>query len=335
VQSWNLNVQREISHGLAASIGYYGSKGTHLRITRNINQFTVLNNSATRPFPVLRGAPAASLVGRALGNITEIESTGNSSYNALWATASKRLSRGLQFNSSYTWSKSIDYNSLNSQGLVVQDSYNLRDSRGLSDYDARHRFVLSAIYDLPFKHDRFVSGWQLGTIFQAQTGNPINIVTNIATITGVATVRPDLIRPLTTTGNPTQWFSNPLVCDPRITVATDPRNCANGASLALPFSPSGVAHFGNLGRNALTGPGFNNLDFSVIKNTKLSESARVQFRAEFFDLLNHANFGQPNRTAIAVAPGQTSAFGTITNTRFATGDSGSSRQIQFALKLLF
>jgi hypothetical protein len=335
VQSWNLNVQREISHGLAASIGYYGSKGTHLRITRNINQFTVLNNSATRPFPVLRGAPTASLVGRALGNITEIESTGNSSYNALWATASKRLSRGLQFNSSYTWSKSIDYNSLNSQGLVVQDSYNLRGSRGLSDYDARHRFVLSAIYELPFKHDRFVSGWQLGTIYQAQTGNPINIITNISTITGVATVRPDLIRPLTTTGNPTQWFSNPLVCDPRITVATDPRNCANGASLALPFSPSGVAHFGNLGRNALTGPGFNNLDFSVIKNTKLSESARVQFRAEFFDLLNHANFGQPNRTAIAVAPGQTSAFGTITNTRFATGDSGSSRQIQFALKLLF
>jgi outer membrane receptor protein involved in Fe transport len=334
VQSWNLNVQREVGPGIGVTLGYFGSKGTHLRLSRNLNQFTVLGNTASRPFPTLRGAPDASLIGRGLGNITEIESTGNSSYNALWATANKRLSRGLQFNTSYTWSKSIDYNSLNSQGVVAQDSYNLRDSRGLSDFDARHRFVVSSIYDLPFKGNELIKGWQLGTIFQAQSGNPINIVTNIATITGVATVRPDLIRPVTTTGNPTQWFSNAVVCDPRIitsTIANDPRICSNGAAFALPFSPSGVPHFGNLGRNVFIGPGFNNLDFSIIKNTMLGETARLQFRAEFFDILNHANFGQPGRTA---TPGSTS-FGVITNTRFATGDSGSSRQIQFALKLNF
>jgi hypothetical protein len=86
----------------------------------------------------------------------------------------------------------------------------------------------------------------------------------------------------------------------------------------------------------LIGPTFNNTDFSVIKNTKLTETTRVQFRAEFFDLFNHANFGQPNRTAITVAAGAApSAFGTITNTRFPTGDSGSSRQIQFAVKFSF
>lgn len=335
IQSWNLNLQREVPGGIGVTLAYVGSKGTHLRIARNINQFITLGGTA-RPFPIVRAAPDSSLVGRALGNITQIESTGNSSYNALWATASKRLSRGLQFNASYTWSKSIDYNSLNSQGLVVQDSYNLRDSRGLSDYDARHRFVISGIYDLPFKGNRLTEGWQLGTIFQVQSGNPINIITNIATITGVATVRPDLIRPVRITGNPAQWFDNAQVCDPRITLATDPRNCANGAAFALPFSAAGVPHFGNLGRNVFIGPGFNNLDFSIIKNTKLTETSRLQFRAEFFDLFNHANFGQPNRVAVTVAPGgAASSFGTITNTRFPTGDSGSSRQIQFAVKLLF
>jgi hypothetical protein len=334
VQSWNLNVQREVAKGIGVTLGYFGSKGTHLRISRNINQF-ITPGSTTRPYPVVRAAPSPDLVGRLLGNITEIESTGNSSYNALWATANKRLARGLQFNASYTWSKSIDYNSLNSQGVVVQDSYNLRDSRGLSDYDARHRFVINTIYQLPFKGNRLIEGWQLAGIVQAQSGNPINIVTNIATITGVATVRPDVIRPISITGNPAQFFSNALVCDPRIITASDTRNCANGAALALPFSPAGVAHFGNLGRNVLIGPTFNNTDFSVIKNTKLSETTRLQFRAEFFDIFNHANFGQPNRVAVTVAPGATSAFGTITGTRFATGDSGSSRQIQFALKLNF
>jgi hypothetical protein len=92
-----------------------------------------------------------------------------------------------------------------------------------------------------------------------------------------------------------------------------------------------VFHFGSLGRNVIIGPRFNNTDFSVIKNTKLTETTRVQFRAEFFDIFNHANFGQPGR----VAQVGSTDFGVIRTTRFATGDSGSSRQIQFALKLLF
>jgi hypothetical protein len=92
-----------------------------------------------------------------------------------------------------------------------------------------------------------------------------------------------------------------------------------------------VFHFGSLGRNTITGPGFANTDFSLLKTTKLSESVRVQFRAEIFDIFNHANFGQPGR----VAQVGSSNFGVITNTRFPTGDSGSSRQVQFALKLIF
>ena len=337
VQSWNLNVQRAITPTLGVMLGYFGSKGTHLRISRNLNQFV----NGVRPFPRL-STSSPILPGAALGNITQIESTANSSYNAMWATADKRLARHFQFNASYTWSKSIDYNSLNSQGVVVQDSYNLRGDRGLSDYDARHRFVLSGLYELPWKGNQLYEGWQLGTIFQTQTGNPVNILAGnplaiagtgigagagIATFTGLGTVRPDLVGPVRVNGTINQWFTN-TVCDPRGGA------CPTGSVFALPVTLAGatnVYHFGSLGRNVIIGPGFTNMDFSVIKNTKLTEDVRVQFRAEFFDLFNHANLGQPGRTAQVGS----ATFGLITNTRFATGDSGSSRQIQFALKLLF
>lgn len=338
VQSWNLNVQREVGPGLALMVGYFGTKGTHLRISRNINQ--LLNG--VRPFPTLS---TSSLIrpGAPLLNITEREGTSNSSYNALWATANKRLGRGLQFNASYTFSKSIDYNSQSSQGVTVQDSYNLRGDRGLSDYDARHRFVISAIYELPFKGNRLIEGWQLSTITQSQSGNPVNILAGNAAViagasgspaassnslTGLATLRPDVVGPVQLIKSPNRWFTN-TVCDPRTG-----GSCPTGSAFVLPVSVVGgrtLFHFGNLGRNVIIGPRFNNTDFSVIKNTFLTESMRVQFRAEFFDIFNHTNFGQPGRVA---QPGSTT-FGVINSTRFPTGDSGSSRQIQFALKLLF
>ncbi|MCA1817194.1 MAG: TonB-dependent receptor [Acidobacteria bacterium] len=336
IQSWNLNVQREVAHGLGVTVGYYGSKGSHLRISRNINQLI----GGVRPFAAL--SPSSPVrPGTALANITEREGTSNSSYNALWATAQKRLSRGLQFNASYTFSKSIDYNSQSSQGVTVQDSYNLRGDRGLSDFDARHRFVFSGLYELPWHGNRFVEGWELTTIVQSQSGNPVNLLAgnavaiaggggaaNANSLTGLATLRPDQIGAVAYVHTPNQWFVN-TVCDPR-----PGGSCPAGSAFALPVSAVGsrtVFHFGGLGRNVIIGPRFNNADFSVIKNTQLSETVRVQFRAEFFDIFNHANFGQPGRVA---QPGSTT-FGVITNTRFATGDSGSSRQVQFALKLLF
>jgi hypothetical protein len=337
VQSWNLNVQREVTPGLGVMVGYFGSKGTHLRLQRNINQFI----NGVRPYPTVSSA-SPILPGVALGNILQNESSGNSSYNALWATANKRFARGLQFNASYAWSKSLDYNSLNSQGTVVQNSYNVRADRGLSDFDARHRFVISAIYELPFRRNFLVKGWQLATIVQAQSGNPINIVAgnplpiagtsiggaNIASFTGVATIRPDLIGPVQVIGSPNQWFTN-TVCDPRA-----PSVCPTGAAFALPaalVNGQTVFHFGSLGRNTIIGPTFNNTDFSVIRNFNFTESTRLQFRAEFFDLFNHANFGPPGN----VAQVGSSTFGVISRTRLPTGDAGSSRQIQFALKLIF
>lgn len=323
VQSWNLNVQREITPTLGVTVGYFGSKGTHLRISRNVNQF----RNGVRPFPTL--SPSSPILpGAGVGNITEVNSAGNSSYTGLWLAANKRLANGLQFNASYTWSKSIDYNSLNSQGVVIQDSFNIRGDRGLSDFDARHRFVVNWIYELPFKGNRLVEGWQLSGITQLQSGNPINIAANIQALTGVVnTGRPDLIGDVTVIGRPEQWFSN-SVCDPRV-------GCAPGTVFALPVAAGNVFHFGNLGRNVVIGPGFSNTDFSVLKNTKVTETVRVQFRAEVFDLFNHPNFGQPGRIAVVPPPGQRSSFGVITNTRFPPGDSGSSRQLQFAMKLIF
>ena len=300
VQSWNFNIQREVARDLGVTIGYVGSKGTHLRISRNINQRV----NGVLPFASLPAndpfRPNVPLV-----NIIQIEGTGNSSYNALWLTATKRLSRGFQFNASYTFSKSIDYNSLNSQGVVIQDNFNVRGSRGLSDFDARHRFVFSGIYELPFHGNKLTEGWQLGTIVQSQSGNPVNIVVNNAALTGVNnTVRPNVTGPIDILGTPNRWFDiAPFVVVPNT--------------------------FGNLGRNVVIGPGFNNTDFSVIKRTYLTETQLIEFRWEVFDVFNHANFGQPGRVV------GTANFGQITNTRFATGDSGSSRQMQFALKYKF
>jgi hypothetical protein len=320
VQSWNFNVQRELTSSLGLTVGYFGSKGTHLRIARNLNQRI---NGGARPFPAVSSSSAIK-PGVTLNNITMVDSAGNSSYNALWISANQRLSHGLQFNASYTYSHSIDYNSLSSQGIVVQDSTNVRNDRGSSDFDARHRFVINWLYALPFKGNRWKEGWQLSAITQWQSGNPINLITTNTTFTGVASLRPDLVGDLQVLDDPAHWFSN-VVCDP----FAGP--CSSSAVLAIPRDSSGAFHFGNLGRNVITGPTFSNTDFSMLKNTRITERVTVQFRAEMFDIFNHPNFGQPGRI---VSVGS-SSLGVINSTRFPTGDFGSARQVQFALKLLF
>jgi hypothetical protein len=222
----------------------------------------------------------------------------------MWISLNQRLTQGLQFNAFYTWSKSIDYNSLSSQGVVVQNSYDLRSDRAVSDFDARHRFVVSTIYELPFKGSELVEGWKLAAIVQSQSGSPVNIVTTNSTVNGVVnTLRPDVTGPISILGTVNRWFDTSVF--------------------------TSVPRFGNLGRNVIVGPAFNNIDFSVIKRINLGEVTQVQLRAEFFDLLNHPNFGQPGSVV------GTQFFGRITNTRFPTGESGSSRQVQLALKVIF
>jgi len=298
LQSWNFNVQRELVRGMALMAGYFGSKGTHLALQRNINQPI----DGVRPFPAVSFS-SAILPGTPLGNITQTESTGNSSYNALWLSASRRIATGLQIDASYTWSKSLDDNSLSSMGAVVENAYNLHTDRGLSDFDARQRFVTSVLYSLPFSGKWFVEGWQAAMILTAQSGAPVNIVTTNSTVTGVAgTLRPDVTGPIKLIGNPDHWFDTSVLVD--------------------------SSSFGNLGRNVVIGPSFNNTDLSIIKNTIFADKIRVQLRVEFFDALNHANLGQPGN--VVGSPN----FGRITNTRFPTGELGSSRQVQLGIKVI-
>ena len=298
LRSWNVNVQQQIARNFAATIGYFGSAGKDLRISRNLNQPV----NGVRPYaalslysPILPGAP--------LGSITQVESTGFSSYHALWVSATRRLSRGLLFDASYTWSKSLDTNSLNSSGFVVQDSYDIPNQYGLSDYDARHRFILSATYALPFTRNWATRGWQAAVIVQSQSGNPVNIVTSNSTLNGTPnTVRPDVVGPIRIIGSVDQWFDTTAF--------------------------AAVSHFGNLGRNVVIGPAFHNTDLSISKSGRLGDVG-IQFRVDIFDLFNHPNFGPPGN--IVGSP----TFGKITRTRFATGEGGSSRQIQLGAKLSF
>jgi hypothetical protein len=326
-QDWNLSVERQLSSTTLLSVAYVGMKATHLQLTQNVNQPLVTGDvyGSTRPFPIL---PASSPIlpvqctapnpACPLGTINQINSGGNSNYNALWVTVNKTLSKGFQILGSYTFSKSLDYNSLSTgETYVLQNAYNPRGDYGPSEFDVRHRFVLSGFYSLPFNRNRLVGGWQLGVITQAQSGNPINPTLTIGPGPGISlTVRPDLTGPVGTTGNPAEWFTTTSVF-------------VSPCGAVVPPAKLPTCHPGDLGRDSLTGPDFVNTDFSVTKNTKITERLNVQFRAELFDLFNHPNFGDPVLTTTSAA------FGQIQSTRFPTGDFGSSRQVQFALKLQF
>jgi hypothetical protein len=259
-------------------------------------------------------------------NFAEVGSGGSSSYNALWLTARKNLAHGVQFNMTYNWSKSMDLNSLGSQGgYVFQDSYHPQTNRGLSDFDVRNRISANAIYDLPFKGSRFVEGFRLSGIAQWQTGNPMNIINSgvAATVNGLTgtggTVRPNLVGPIAT--------SKSILTNGNVGWITSTLCPSSGAVAGCSFV--NVNGFGNLRRNAGTGPGFADVDVSIEKNTKLTERFTLQLRADAFDVLNHPSFGQPT-----LADTSTS-FGQISSTRFAVSDLGSSRQLQLAGKILF
>jgi hypothetical protein len=326
-QDWNLTVDRQLTPSTSLSVAYVGLKGTHLQLNQNINQPFVTNGiyGSTRPFPTL---PATSPIlpsqctaphpACAFGNINQVNSNGNSNYNALWVTLNKHFSHGLQFLSSYTYSKSLDYNSLSTgETYIIQNAYNPRGDYGPSEFDVRHRFVVSGFYQLPFGANRFVGGWEVGTVVQAQTGNPLNPTMSINP--GVSlTVRPNVTGPIKITGDPAHWFGLPAVFASEFASP-----CAVGTT--------GTCNPGNLGRNSVTGPSFVNADFSVIKNTKLTERVNLQFRGELFDIFNHPNFGNPGLTFTPTS----TTFGVINSTRFPTGDFGSARQIQFSLKLKF
>jgi hypothetical protein len=360
-QDWNLTVERELTASLGLEVAYVGMKATHLQMTGNFNQPFVTNGfyDATRPFTtlplssaVLPAQCAAPNPPCAVGNIPQIFSPGNSNYNALWVTLNKHLSRGFEFLAAYTYAHSLDYSSVSSGDQVpLQNVYNPRGDYASSEFDVRNRIVVSGFYQFPFKGNRLVAGWQVGVITMAQSGNPITPLLTIGPAPGSSlTVRPDQLRAVSGTGNPNQFYSNTLLCEPfdgtptggapaiaDCATATNPTFAVPCTFSDVPTAPGGSTypivpgscHPGDAGRDSLPGPDFVNTDFSIVKNTKITERLNLQFRTEMFDLFNHPNFNNPTNTVTSAA------FGKILSTRFAVGDFGSARQIQFALKLLF
>jgi hypothetical protein len=328
-ETFNFNIQQEIPFGIVTSIGYYGSVGKHLRTPLNVNQ---PNAAGVRPFtaialssPISQGANLSNV------NITQVSSIGMSNYNAMWATARKAFHNGLNFNFNYNYSKSLDTGSLST--TVLQDATRPYLNYGPSDYDTRHRISVNAIYALPFKGNRLVEGWQLSGISQWQTGNPLNITT-ASTFTGTANVlHPNLLQPVQyqktrPSATTVRWLGADL--------------CINGAvtPTCVYQALTTTAGFGNLSRNALVGPGFADTDFSIEKNTAITEQVKFQFRVDAFDIFNHPSFGNPSTTIALPGLGQTTitanpSFGLISGTRFQVGDLGSSRQLQIVGKIIF
>jgi hypothetical protein len=317
-ESFNLNLQQAGPGGIVFSLGYYGSLGKHLRARTNQNQ---PNAAGIRPFPVLSATSPIDPGVSSNSNISEANSVGSSNYNAMWAVITKTASHGLQFNVNYNWSKSLDTNSLGSQGgYTFQDSTNPGNNYGASDFDTRNHIGGSAIYNLPFKGNRFVEGFQLSTIAVYQTGNPVNL-TNTSTFTGVSgVIRPNLVGPNVIkkiqTGITNVTYIQSTVCPSTgITPTCSYQNTSNS--------------LGNMARNSIFGPGFADIDLSAAKNTKISERLNFNLRVDAFDILNHPNFGQPTGNTTS------SSFGQISSTRFATSDGGSSRQLQLSAKFVF
>jgi hypothetical protein len=318
LDSYNVNLQQDLGSGTAVQIGYVGSSGHHLRVTRNINQFIYPNGGTTavRPFPTVSNASVIR-AGAPLGNINYIDDVSTSNYNSLWLTVRKSLRGGFQLNSTYTYSKSMDDNSQSANGF--QDNTNPAGDYGLSDFDVRHHFVFSGTWTLPFHGNRLKEGWLLANITQVQGGQPLNVTIASTSFTGSINVRPTLIGPYSTgrgnnIGKNVQFINGAACTTPTV-------GCA---FLVQSFG------FGNLRRNVLNGPGFSDTDLSLQKTTKIAESVALVLRLDAFDLLNHVNFGNPNLSAST-----TGTFGQITSTRGIIGDAGSSRQLQFAGKITF
>lgn len=306
LQQWSLTVQRQITPNLVFDVGYVGSKGTRLVRQRNANQplpGTDPNVNARRPIP-------------AFGDISVVESSAASVYHALQLRAEKRFSRGLSFLAAYTWSKSIDDASAlfgtRGDGNLAQNHNNLKAERGLSNFDTRHRFSLSYIYELPFGSGRrylntakgisnaILGGWQLTGIVALQSGQPFTPQLSIDNSgTGSLTDRPNIVGdPEPDNKGPDQWF--------------DPK------AFAIPVAGA----FGDAGRNILIGPSFKSFDLGLFKQFQLSEGHRIQLRGEFFNVFNHPNFNLPNRFIDQAAAGKVATART-------------SRQVQLALKYIF
>jgi hypothetical protein len=312
VKQWNLSVQRSFKSDLGVTVAYVGNSATKLLGSVEINQpvfipgqSTFANAQNRRPYPLL-------------GLIYDHGTRFASNYNGLQISVTKRMSHGVSFVSAYTWSKTIDYNSqaityyhILGHAVFPQNAYDLKAERGLSSFDVPQRLVISGIWNLPGPAKsanalaRTVLGdWQVNGIVSLNSGYPFTVV--------------DSANP-STTGEYGPTDRPNLVGDPNAGPHTVARWFNTAAFQALP--PGGG--FGTAGRNIVRGPGLKTVDLSLFKDLEIREKYKLQFRAEFFNLFNHANFLPP------VNDISSPSFGRITET------GTDAREIQFGLKISF
>jgi hypothetical protein len=298
VLQWNLNVEYQLPKEFVLQVGYTGSAAKKMAGVVAVNQpFPGTGNvNARRPY-------------FGWGNVQSYNQYIASTYEGMIAKLERRFSKGMTLLASYTYGHSIDgggnNNDANDPG--PQDARNTAAQKGNSNFDIRHRFVMSGLYQLPFGKSRgplnyLARDWQLSGIFSVQTGQPFTVTSSTDPSGTNTTARPNRLRD----GS----------------LPSDERTINRWFDLTA-FAVPTCACFGNSGRNILRGPGFMNLDLGLSRNFAIGERFRVEFRAESFNMMNHPNFGIPN---MAVGNQMAGIINSVVN---------PERQNQLAMKFRF
>lgn len=334
LMEWSLNVEQDFGHNLSMYLGFVGSKGVHQPFrtdeANTVQPLGVINGQLTFPKP-----GTAPVLNPNVGQIAAIFYNNNTYYDGLQAGFTKKLSQGLQAQVSYTFSKSIDLGSAvlagdpfgNSiSGLFYFAPYT---RKGVADFNVPNEFTFNFLYQVPELKSLhgplsvLTNGWQTSGIFFAQNGLPFT-PTIAGDSLGLKGTAPYNVPNRVKTGGCSSGVNS------RRAVGYINLNCF----IFPAANADGTTVYGNAGRNSLIGPRLSNLDFSMMKNTRLSttkENVKLQFRAELYNILNHSNFSPPiaNRTVFTAAGATVGTAGNITTT------VTTNRQIQFGLKLIF
>ena len=332
LMEWNLNVEQDLGKNFTSYIGFVGSKGVHQPFrtdeVNTVQPIGYVNGQLTFPTP-----GSAPVLNPNVGQIAAIFYNNNTYYDGLQASLTHKMTHGLQFQASYTYSKAIDQGSAilagdpfgNSVSGLFYFAPNTR--RGVADFNIPQIFTFNYVYELPKAKglnkvlDSVVNGWQLSGIYIAQSGLPFT-----PTIAGDS---------LGLKGTAPYNVPNRIKTASGCGTATLPRSpnraYVNLSCFAFPFASGNLPVYGNAGRNSLQGPKLNDFDFSLMKNTHISETVNVQFRAEAYNVLNHPNLAPPigNRTLFSASGGPQGGAGVITT------DVIPNRQIQLGLKIVF
>jgi outer membrane receptor protein involved in Fe transport len=356
VMQWNFNVQRQVSPNVALLVSYVGSRGVHQQFRvddADMRLPTLTSQGWLFPLPTACNAtptnPDPCKLNSAFGAIRSLWWNGNSSYHSLEFSATKRMSHGVQLQGSFTWGKSIDNNSAGVGADSFQNSlsslhwYDLRRTRAVSDYNIGRTLSISTTWEVPgFKDSSgpmhfLLGGWELGGIFTAHDGLPVTPLVGDPGFQQSSDpfAFPDRVKSpncnsLVNPGNVQNYIKVECFALPQATPAIAAQ-CVPFPAAALPGTCANLR--GNAGRNIIVGPGFLDFDFSIFKNMpvkSISENFNIQFRAEFFNMINRPNYQTPADTNVIFngdgSPGNTGTLAHIV---------GDQRDIQFALKLVW